>query len=183
MSIPSTSGLVPDSRATAIRWFLGWMIVPLGSLVLAGALDQVLDPTEPDELYSRAGAALFAGVVIGIGAALVTGLGFMVTTNKDTRRALRWAIALGLAPAGISIATAASLCLTGVAVALTAGVGPWLVTVIGFALLALGRWLGRGFWGAAWSVVKFVGQRAVNAITAPRQPGGSSSGSGSLSQA
>ena len=112
----------------------------------------------------------------------MVGAARLLTRDQEAKRWLRWTLALGLAPAGISVTTAASLWLTGVAVSLTAGVGPWLVTVIGFALLALGRWLGRGFWGAAWAVVKIVGQRAVRAITAPQQQGGSSSGAGSPSQ-
>ena len=65
MSIPSTSGLFPDSRATAIRWLLGWMIVPLGSVIIASALDQILDPTMPEQLFARALAAFWAGLILG----------------------------------------------------------------------------------------------------------------------
>jgi hypothetical protein len=175
VSSATASTLLPPDRRTAIRWVIGWVLVPLGGLILAGSLDQIVDPAEPPELFHRALIALVAGVGVGVMAAVVVGLGFAITRDRDARRALRWVAVLTLTPTGIGISTSASLALSGVAVALTGAAGPALVTFSGFAMLALGRWLARGFWGAAWSVVRFAFQRAVGAMTSPAastgQPG------------
>ena len=167
MTSATTSALLPPDGGTAIRWIWGWGLVPLGGLILAGSLDQILDTEPPAVLFQRALIALVAGVGVGVLAGAVAGLGFAIARGRDTRRALRWVIVLAMAPAGIGLSTSASLALSGVAVTLAGAAGPALVTFSGFAILALDRWLARGFWGEAWSVVRFAFQRAVGAMTSP----------------
>ena len=142
-------------------YLAGLCLSALGAGLLNVSLEQILDPERPDELCTQAGVAGLTGLAVIVIGLVVGGLAAWFAKQGEKTKIFRMVLVLMSVPTGIAFSLAVSLLISAAIALLSEAASGGVVTILGFALIAGGYFLSKGFW-------RKLGNWLLDAIQAPQ---------------